>query len=154
MAFLRVAENRLNVPKQLALLGLGLGLWAFIVYIRWIATPEALLFITASQLDKLAHLSGGIFLALAAEWRFSRAPLAAFLAAVFTLTVGWEALEFFFDSGTRFFYANAPDLWRLDSSGDIVAAYLGGYGYWVFLMNRNGSSTKRQHGSNADRIRV
>ena len=136
MAVFHFAENRLSTIKQLILLVLALGLWVFVVYIRWFATPSALLFIGATQLDKLAHFSGGVFLALAAEWRLSRMPLVAFLGVVFAFTVGWEAVELFFDPGTRFFYANAPDLWLLDSIGDIVAAFLGGYGYWVFLMNR------------------
>ena len=144
MAFPFITPNHLSGKKQLALLILALGAWAFIIYIRWMATPDALLFIGAKQLDKLAHLAGGIFIALAIEWRLGRMPLTVFAMAMLAATIGWEAMEFFFDTDTRFFYANAPDLWRLDASGDVVAAFRGGYGYWVFGTGRLGQKKNQR----------
>lgn len=128
--------NRFGTGKQLLLLALTLGLWAFIIYIRLLAPPDVLLFIGAIELDTVAHLAGGVFLGLLAEWRMPRLRLWQFIPLVLLPAAAWEVLEYVFDAETRFFYATAFDLWRLDSAGDIVAAFLGGYGYWVFGRNR------------------
>ena len=128
--------NHLSISKQITLLIVALGLWAFIVYIRFVAEPTALLFISAVHLDKAAHIAGGLFIAIGLEWRFRRARRAHRAAVAFGVAVAWEALELLFDADTKFFYANAPDLWRLDTIGDIVAGVLGAYGYRVFAWDR------------------
>lgn len=112
------------------------GLWAFLVYVRFFAPREQLLFIVRYQIDKLAHLTGGVFLALVWERLFGCVRLRPFLALIAIITVGWEIHEFFFDQPTIDFYARTPDLWRLDTMGDITAAFLGAYGYWVFGRDR------------------
>ena len=126
--------------KQVLLFFLAIGLWGFILYIRWFATTAELLFIGTTGIDKMAHLAGGVFIAAFAEWRLKRLNLARLAFLLLGIAIGWEVLEFLFDAETKFFYGYAPDLWRLDSSGDILAAILGGYGYWVFLMDRSGSN--------------
>ncbi len=147
--------NRLSAPKQLALLLISLALLGFIIYIDWIASFEELRSIGALHIDKLAHLLGGIFIALIYEWRFGNPlRLSRLLALLFGLTIGWEVLEYLFDAETRFFVATYPDLWRLDSAGDVVAALLGSYGYWVFAVHRSGTNADQLHGSNTDQIRV
>lgn len=143
-------SQRFGTAKQILLLALAIGLWGFIIYIRWFAAPATLLFLGATQIDKIAHFSGGIFIAMLAEWKLKRANLPLFIFALVGIAISWEVLEFFFDAETKFFYGHAPDLWRLDSSGDILAAILGGYGHWAFLMNRNGSNADRQRGSYTD----
>lgn len=136
MAFLSLASNNLKRSRQLLLLVLALGLWAFFIYVRWFATKEELLFISGRELDLLAHVAGGVFLAGVFEWWRRRPKLAFLLVFVAGVAVGWELIELFFDPAMQFFYANAYDLWLLDSIGDVWGAFLGSYGYWVFLRNR------------------
>lgn len=137
-----VPSRPLSRSKQVSLLAVALGLWAFVVYIRWIATPDELLFIATTSIDKVAHLAGGLFLAMGLEWRFPRAGLRNLIFILLGVTLAWEALEFFFDVDTQFFYYNAFDLWLLDSIGDELAAFLGGYGHWVFLWDRPGAARR------------
>ena len=149
----------LSTRKQLFLLFLSLGLWAFVAYIRWFASREELLFISAIQLDKVAHLAGGMLIAAVHEWwsrwlacsprwssgeagrtgrpacRTGRPALRQLALLLGGAAIGWELIEFFFDPETIFFYTLSPGLWTLDSLGDITAAALGAYGYWVFGMN-------------------
>ncbi len=125
--------SRFSMPRQALLLSLTLGLWAFVVYIRFIASPATLLFIGASQFDKIAHIAGGMFIGALVEWRIRRARTSHLAVAVLAAAVIWETLEYLFDADVSFFYNNAFNLWLLDSLGDIVAAALGGYGYWVFF---------------------
>lgn len=130
-------DTKFSTTKQLFLLILSLGLWAFVVYIRWFASREELLFISAIQLDKIAHLAGGMLIAAVYEW-WSRRPAPWQLALLLVgAAIGWELIEFFLDPETIFFYTLSPGLWALDSIGDITAAVLGAYGYWVFVMNRS-----------------
>ncbi len=136
MEVFSLSANRLNRPKQFCLLALALGLWAFFVYVRWFATRAELLFISATEIDLLAHVAGGVFLAGVFEWWGRRPKLAILLVLVAGIAAGWELIELFFDPAMQFFYANAYDLWLLDSIGDVWGAFLGSYGYWVFLRNR------------------
>lgn len=126
----------LSLARQIALAILLFGMWAFLIYIHWFASGVSLRYIDSHQLDKVAHFSGGVFVALFFEWRISRIKLWQLLAAFFTIAVGWEIVEFLFDPDTIFFYSVTPDLWQLDSIGDVTAALLGCYGYWVFLRQR------------------
>ena len=128
--------NRLAPAKQIFLTSVSLLLWAFISYINWFASFEELRFIGAVHIDKLAHLLGGIFIALVYEWSSGSPKLYCLLILLFGLALGWEFLEYTFDAETRFFFETYPDLWRLDSLGDITSALLGSYGYFVFGMNR------------------
>ena len=146
--------QRFSAAKQVFILTLALGLWGFIIYIRWFATPAELRFIGTVGIDKIAHIAGGVFIAALAEWRLKRANFSRLALLLLGITISWEVLEFLFDAETKFFYNYAPNLWMLDSSGDIIAAILGGYGYWVFLRNRNASITEQLHGSKTDQIRV
>ncbi|OHA09227.1 MAG: hypothetical protein A3B37_03360 [Candidatus Sungbacteria bacterium RIFCSPLOWO2_01_FULL_59_16] len=130
----------MSAPKQYVLLALALGLFAFVVFIEFFATREHLRFIGAVQLDKAAHLTGGLFLAMLAEWRLPRLALGRFLVAFAAVALGWEVLEFFFDPETRFFYAAFPNLWVLDAAGDIAAALLGACGYRAFFRSRNANA--------------
>ena len=129
---------RLSGTKKAFLLTLALGLLAFIIFIEFIATKSQLRFIGANNLDKVAHLAGGVFLAALFEWlaprRLARVAFLVVFIAVPAAT--WEAYEFFFDADTAYFYHFLPGLWRLDAAGDIVAAFLGGYLYWVFGFHR------------------
>lgn len=138
MAILPFTINRIGVSKQILLATLAFGLLSFIIFIEFIATKAQLRFIGANHLDKVAHLSGGVFLAALFEWlmprRFSRPLFLALFIAV--PAVVWEGYEFFFDADTAYFYHYLPGLWRLDAAGDIVAAFLGGYAYWVFAFER------------------
>ena len=136
MEVFSLSANRLNRPKQFCLLVLALGLWAFFVYVRWFATRAELLFISGTEIDLLAHVAGGVFLAGVFEWWWRRPKLAILLVLVAGIAAGWELIELFFDPAMQFFYANAYDLWLLDSIGDVWGAFLGGYGYWVFYADR------------------
>ena len=139
MAFLRrMNASHLSLRKRMFLAALGFGLWAFVVYVNWFAAPADLRFIGSRHLDKIAHFAGGVLLAAVAEWRAPRIGLLRFFAAFLVIAIAWEAVEFSFDPATRSFYAMFPDLWRLDVAGDLFAALLGSYGYWVFDMRRSG----------------
>lgn len=133
---LLASSQPLSTTKQVLLLAITLGLWAFVVYIRFFATPAQLLWIGLTGIDKLAHLAGGLFIALGFEWWFPRTRLGQLASLIVAVAVGWEGLEFFFDVETQYFYYNSQDLWRLDTIGDLLAAFLGGYGYWVFFWKR------------------
>ena len=132
-----LSTGSLNRFKRFMLVALALGLLAFVLYIKFIATTAELRFIGANNLDKIPHFVGGALLALLYEGAVGRKRLAVFLGLVALATIGWEAFEFLFDSDTQYFYRLNPDLWRLDAAGDIAAAFLGGYGYWVFAMRRS-----------------
>ncbi len=136
MAVLSLAVNRIALAKQVLLAALAIGLLSFIVFIEFAATEAQLRFIGANNLDKIAHVAGGVFLGLAFEWLSPRRSLPLLVLCIGALAISWEAYEFFFRPDTAYFYHYAPDLWRLDTAGDIVAAYLGGYGYWIFLGDR------------------
>ena len=129
--------SRLPKAKQNFLAIIAVGFLAFVVYIHWFAAREQLLFISSIQLDKVAHFFGGVFAALVFEWRFRRPAVWQLAVLLLGVTVGWEIIEFFVDSETALFYRLSPDLWVLDSLGDITAAVLGAYGYWTFAMKRN-----------------
>ncbi len=111
-------------------------LLAFFIYAAFFASPQELKFIGAKQIDKISHFLGGVFIAGAYGWICGRKKLLWLVVLLFLLTVGWELIEIFFFASVQYFYRAAPDLWRLDSAGDILAAALGGYGYWVFVMTR------------------
>ena len=130
------AMSQLSTTKQVLLLLLTLGLWGFILYIGYFASPIELKFIGAKNIDKIAHLAGGVFLALLYEQHFSKRSLASLVIGLAFVTIGWEAFEYWFDVETRFFAELSPELWRLDSAGDIVAGLLGGYGWRVCGMAR------------------
>ncbi len=128
--------NKMPLPKQILLAALTVGLLSFIIFIEFIATKSQLRFIGANHLDKIAHLTGGVFLAMLFEWLAPRRYLPLLLLFISVAAVTWEGYEFFFDADTAYFYRHLPDLWRLDMAGDIAAAYLGGYSYWVFSRPR------------------
>ena len=140
--------DHFGLYRRVLLVGLALGLFTFLAFIEFIATTEQLKFIGAHNLDKVAHLSGGLFLALLfdavsrprgasfAGWAGRPLGLAWLLTLIGVAAVTWEGYEFFFDADTAYFYHYFPGLWRLDAAGDIVAAFLGGYGYWVFFRSR------------------
>lgn len=121
----------LSARKRYLLIGLSVGLLLFAWYVQGFATREALRFIGRNQLDKLAHLGGGLFIAIIADWRLRRflgAPL-TFFAYVALITVGWEVFEFLVDINTQAFFREFPKLWFLDSLGDIIAAFFAAYVY-------------------------
>lgn len=127
-----------HVGKRIVFGALAFGTLSFMVFAKFYATTAQLRFIGGHNLDKLAHISGGAFLAMFYEWRKERPILWQFLLLVLAISVGWEAYEYFFDAETIYFRTHMPDLWRLDTAGDITAAFLGGYGYWVFFRHRKG----------------
>lgn len=123
--------SELSRGKRYLLIGLSLGLLAFVVYVEAFATRDALRFIGRNQLDKLAHLGGGLFIAIIADWRFRRslAPAKRFFAYVAAIAVGWEVFEFLFDQNTQAFFREFPGLWFLDSLGDVLAGFFAAYIY-------------------------
>lgn len=136
MALLPLKLNRVDPWKQVLLALFALGLLLFIIFIEFIAAKSQLRFIGAHHIDKMAHIAGGVFLAGLFEWLAPRRSLMLLVVLIATAAVTWEGYEFFFDEDTAYFYRSFPDLWRLDAAGDIIAAFLGGYGYWVFLRSR------------------
>lgn len=109
-----------------------IALWAFVIFVSWIASKETLVFIGTYHIDKIFHGIGGLFIALAFEWLSPRKTLVRLLVVLFVIILSWEAIEFFFDPKMQAFYQNAYTLWLLDTSGDITAAALTCYSYWVF----------------------
>lgn len=127
--------NHLSTPKKVTLLLILLYVWTFGVYTFTFATTSELRALGAYQIDKIAHLLGGVLIAGTYEWLFSDRRAVKLMAILLLITISWEVFEFLFPD-TRAFYALAPDLWRLDTLGDILTAALGSYGYWVFAADR------------------
>ena len=125
--------STLDKGKQHAIFWLAIGLLIFGIYAWFIASTDAKRFMGAYNIDKIAHFGGGIFLVLMAEWLYPTLRPVGFLAYFLMLTIGWEALEFFFHPDTQYFYQYFPDLWLIDSSGDIFLALLGSAGYWKYF---------------------
>lgn len=136
MALFPVTLNRLSPVQQALLALLAGGLLVFVVYTEFFAPKPQLRFIGSYHLDKIAHIAGGMLIAGVFEWLAPRRHLVLLMLLVAAAAVGWEGYEFFFDPDMAYFYRYLPDLWRLDTAGDIVAAFLGGYGYWTFGMKR------------------
>lgn len=131
-----INHNHISRRRQIFLLAIVLLLWAFMVYTTYFASEGALRFIGARQLDKIPHLLGGVFVAGLYERLLGRRKLVFFIFGLAAVTVLWEVAEFIFIPAIRFFYTLSPELWRLDSLGDITSGFLGGYSYWVFAMGR------------------
>ena len=123
--------TELNSRKRYLLIGLSLGLLVFAIYVQAFASREALRFIGWNQLDKLAHIGGGLFIAIIADWRLRRflGTARRVFAYVALITVGWEVFEFVLDPNTREFFREFPKIWFLDSLGDIIVAFLAAYIY-------------------------
>lgn len=134
MEFLNL--SRMTAAKKIFLATLAVSLLAFVIFIEFVATKAQLKFIGAHHLDKIAHFSGGLFLSALAETMTRPVRLVRLLVIIGAAAVGWEAFEFLFDQDVSYFFAVSPDLWRLDTLGDITAAFLGGYGWWVFGRER------------------
>lgn len=130
--------SRLSWQKQMALLFFAAGMCVLVIYVGWFVPKSVIDFIAYYQLDKAMHLSGGILIAATYEWLRGRRRIGELACAVLAIAVAWEVYEFFLDTRTEVFYQWAPDLWRLDTAGDIAAALLGAYGYGVFFMKREG----------------
>lgn len=126
-----------SVAKRLLLIVLPLGLAAFQGFVTFLATKPQLKFIGSYHLDKIPHLFGGVFLAVLLELQVRRPRLWQLLAFAAAVTAAWEGYEFFFDPDTAYFYSRFPHLWRLDTAGDIAAAYLGAFGYWALFRYRD-----------------
>lgn len=126
----------MSVPKQIFLAGVATALLAFSVYVQFAAAADSLRLIGSWHIDKIAHIAGGVFIAAVAELRLRRRILWQILIAMTAIAVGWEVFEFLLDPRTWYFYLYAPDLWRLDTAGDLAADMLGFYGYWVFAASR------------------
>ncbi len=129
-------DNRPNSAKQAFLAVVIFSLFAYAVFTIFFASNAELRFLGSHNIDKIPHFFGGVFIAGVYEWLRGRRSLVPLIIIFLALTVGWEVLEFLFIGDVRYFYSLSPDLWRLDTIGDITAAALGCYGYWVFFMNR------------------
>lgn len=106
---------------------------AYFIYTQFFATDDVRLFLGVWNIDKLFHIAGGIVLALFLEWVFPRRILPYLILLVAAAASAWEVLEYILLPNVAYFAHHSPELWRLDTIGDIVAAFLGAYGYWVFL---------------------
>ncbi len=125
-----------NRKKKFLFFCLAVLLVSFFIYVQLFATRGAKVFLGVWNVDKLFHIMGGILLAIAFEWFSPRRVLPYLLIFVAALAIGWELLEYIFLPDVAYFAHHSPDLWRIDVEGDIVAAFLGGYGYWVFFRKR------------------
>lgn len=125
-----------SITKRVLSILLPFGLIAFQTFVWFFATKHQLKVIGSYHLDKIPHVLGGIFLALVYELQVSRPRLWQLVLFIAAAAGVWESYEFFFTADAAYFYSRFPDLWRLDTAGDIVAAFLGGYGYWVFGRKR------------------
>lgn len=131
----------MSIPKQIFIACVAVALLVFSVYVQFAAAADSLRLIGLWHIDKIAHIAGGIFIAVVAELRLRRRILWQILIAMAAVAVGWEIFEFFLDPRTRDFYFYAPDLWRLDTAGDLTADALGFYGYWVFILDKTQKSS-------------
>ena len=126
-----------SITKRILYVLLPLGLIAFQAYVEFFAPKAHLKFIGSNHLDKIPHFAAGLFLALAFGLQVAKPRLWKLLLLLAAVTLAWETYEFYFDPDMAYFYSRFPDLWRFDMAGDVTAAFLGGYGYWVFFRNRD-----------------
>ncbi len=109
---------------------------SFYIYVQYFAIREAKVFLGVWNIDKFFHMIGGTALALFLEWLFPKRTLLYLIFLVGIMGGAWEVFEVMFLPDVTYFANHSPDLWRFDVVGDIVAAFLGGYGYWVFFQKR------------------
>lgn len=126
----------ISTRKKILLALLFLMLGTFFIYVQRFASVDAKVFMGSWNIDKLFHIFGGIFLALLFEWLSPGRILPYLLLLVGALAIGWEVFEYNFLPDVIYFAHHSPDLWRLDSMGDITSAFLGAYGYWIFFAKR------------------
>lgn len=124
-----------NRKKGILFFCLAFLLASFFAYVQLFATREAKVFMGVWNIDKLFHIMGGISLALFFEWIPLRRTLPYLMTFLFASALGWELFEYLFLPDVTYFAHHSPVLWRFDVLGDIVAAFLGAYSYWVFLKN-------------------
>ncbi len=129
-------RRRLPAAKEVFLGAVFLFLWLYFFFTVWVATRAELKFLGEKNLDKIPHLLGGMLIAGGYEFLAYPRKLASLLALFFFLALGWEAFEALFIPEVIYFRAVSPDLWRLDTLGDLMAGLLGAYGYWVFVTDR------------------
>ena len=123
--------------KKVLVLVLAVFLVVFYAFVKFFATFEVLQFIGFYNIDKLAHIAGGMLIALLFEWLSPRKSLLLLVTLLGVVAVSWEIMEALFDPAVIYFYHHSPDLWRLDTAGDITAGLLGAYSYWILAARRN-----------------
>ena len=126
----------ISCQKKILFFCLAILMAVFFLYVQLFATRDALMFIGVWNIDKLVHIAAGVFIAIFFEWIAPRKRLSYLLLLVGCIAVTWEIFEITFLPDVIYFHQHSPDLWRLDTAGDITAGFLGAYSYWVFFRGR------------------
>ncbi|MFC1594899.1 hypothetical protein ACFL3E_00540 [Patescibacteria group bacterium] len=105
-----------------------MALWIF--FVEYMASTEAIRFITKYNIDKLFHFIGGAFLASLLFWILGRQKLLFLILYIIVISILWEVAELLLDPLTVVFFEKSKELWLRDSMLDAVAASVGALFYW------------------------
>lgn len=108
---------------------LAMGAWE--MYVDFYASRAAIIFITAYQLDKVAHLLGGAFVVASILFARGKSTLATVLIVTMAVALLWETFELFYDPKVAYFFEKERSLWFKDFSGDIVAGLVGAVLFFI-----------------------
>jgi len=131
-----LVNNRLPSKKEKALFFIFATVFAYGVYTMAFASQTTLKFLGAHNIDKIPHILAGVIISGTYEWASRHRSFRGLALMFIFIAIGWEIFEISFVPNVKYFYQISPDLWRLDTIGDIVADFLGTYSYWVFVMKR------------------
>lgn len=104
---------------------------AWEIYVDFFASRAAIVIITIYQLDKLAHLAGGAFIAGFVLLIFDQSRTRTIFLATTIGALLWEAFELVLDPKVIYFFEKERNLWLQDSSGDLAAGLLGAALFYI-----------------------
>ena len=118
------------------------------VFITFVAILGGHVFLVLTNLyalwwwaDVVMHIFGGLWVGLAMTTLFPRISFVQYVASLFIFGIGWEVLEFFFN--TPLFGVNeanpADPIWILDTLTDLVNDVWSGLFFWYLRWAYNRS---------------
>lgn len=120
-----------NLRKRILNVSLGFFLVCVTLYLHFFASIRITVGVETTQIDKILHVIGGIFLASLIEWRISRLSFWKILGTVLLLFIFWKAFEFSVDSARYYQHISTHlNSWSFDFIGDGIATILGSILYW------------------------
>ena len=113
----------------LAIAFVSMAAWE--IYVDFFASRAAIVIITIYQLDKLAHLAGGAFIAGFVLLILDQSRARTILLATVIGALLWEAFELVLDPKVIYLFEKERSLWLQDSLGDLAAGLLGAVLFFV-----------------------
>ena len=130
--------------KKVFLLVLFVFLVGIEVYLHFFAPVSVRVGVETTQIDKILHLLGGVFLALLLEWKMSSFSFWRVFGVVILLSIVWKIFEVFSDPSAKRFVLAHLGAWSFDATGDTAATLLGALGYWQMIAGRRNIKSSSQ----------